>query len=103
VGLVDGATGDFAAYPTGGSTAPPKKPPMTAYLVIEMAESGIHWMEPKDITLGTNSQPAQSLPAHFGYHIGGSLAVDADGATIVLPLDEMEQAISAKPSAATAK
>lgn len=96
--LVDGTTGDFAAYPTGGSNAPPKKPPLTAYLLIEVAESGINWMEPKDIALGASSQPAQPLPIDLSYHVGGSLAVDTDGATIVLARDEMEEAISAKPS-----
>lgn len=99
VAIVDAATGDFAAYPTGGSNAPPKKPPMTAYLVVEMAESGINWLEPKDLALAANSQPVNPLPTQFGYHIGGSMAVDADGATIVLPHEEMATAISAKPPA----
>jgi hypothetical protein len=99
VGIVDGATGDFAAYPTSGSTAPPKKPPMTAYLVVEMANSGINWMEPKDVTLGANSQPDQPLPDQFGYHVGGAVAVDSSGATIVLPHDEMAQALVTPPAA----
>ena len=95
--LVDGATGEFAAYPTGGGNAPPKSPPMTAYLVVEVAESGVGWMEPKDIALGKNSQPDKPLPAHFGYHVGGGVAVDEDGATIVLPDEELAKAIVAKP------
>lgn len=98
--IVDSATGEFAAYPTGGSNAPPKKPPMTAYLVVESAESGINWMEPKDITLGTSGQPDNPLPAHFGYHVGGGLVVDEDGVTSVLSDEELAKAIVAVPPAA---
>jgi hypothetical protein len=96
--IVDDTTGEFAAYPTLGSNAPPRKPPMTAYVVVEVAESGINWLEPKDISLGTNGQPVKPLPKHFGYHVGGGVAVDADGATIVLPDDELAKAIIAKPT-----
>lgn len=97
LGLVDGATDEFAAYPTTGN-APPTKPPLTAYLVVETAESGVGWMEPKDIALDNNSNPSEPLPAHFGYHVGGALALDADGSTIVLADDELAKAIVAKPS-----
>jgi hypothetical protein len=97
--IVDIATGEFAAYPTGGSSAPPKKPPMTAYLVVESAESGINWMEPSDITLGASGQPDKPLPAHFGYHVGGGLVVAEDGLTSVLPDEELAKAIVAVPPA----
>jgi hypothetical protein len=103
LGIVDGTTGEFAAYPTNGSNAPPKKTPMTAYLVVESAESGVNWMEPKDITLGPNSQPAAPLPAHFGYHVGGSLVVDEDGETTALTDEQLSKAIVTPPApAATA-
>ncbi|HVX16090.1 MAG TPA: DUF1559 domain-containing protein [Pirellulales bacterium] len=98
--IVDGSTDDFAAYPTNGSNAPPKNPPLTAYLVVEVADSGINWLEPKDVSLDKNGKPEQPLPAQFGYHVGGSVAVDADGSTIVLADDEMARAIVAKPSTA---
>ena len=101
--IIDGATGDFAAYPTGGSNAPPKKPPMTAYLAVEVAESGVNWLEPTDISLSNTGQPDKPLPKQFGYHVGGSVAVDADGATIVLPDDELATAIVAKPVASAGK
>jgi hypothetical protein len=101
--IVDGTTGEFAAYPTGGSNAPPKKPPMTAYVVVEVADSGVNWLEPKDISLGTNGQPDRPLPTEFGYHVGGGVAVDADGSTIVLRDDELAKAIVAKPSASAGK
>ncbi|HWB09123.1 MAG TPA: DUF1559 domain-containing protein [Pirellulales bacterium] len=97
VAIVDGATGEFAAYPAGGSNAPPKKTPMTKYLVVESAESGINWMEPKDITLGSNGQPTNPLPDHFGYHVGGSLALKEDDEKVVLPDDQVAKAIVAKP------
>ena len=97
--IVDATTGEFAAYPTGGSNAPPKKSPMTAYLVVESADSGINWLEPNDITLGTNGQPTKPLPAHFGYHVGGSLAVDEDGETVVLPDADLAKTIVAAPTA----
>jgi hypothetical protein len=100
--IVDGATGEFAAYPTGGSNAPPKKPPMTAYLVVETADSGVNWMEPKDITLGPNSQPRTPLPAQFGYHVGGSMVVDEDGETTLLSDDQLAKAIVAQPAPASA-
>ncbi|HET6883902.1 MAG TPA: DUF1559 domain-containing protein [Pirellulales bacterium] len=99
--IVDGATGDFAAYPTSGSTAPPKKPPLTAYLVVEYAESGVNWMEPRDVTLGANGQPDQPLPEQFGYHVGGGVAVDAAGATIVLPHDQMARALVTPPASSS--
>jgi hypothetical protein len=96
--IVDATTGEFAAYPTGGSNAPPKKPPMTAYLVVESADSGINWLEPNDIALGANGQPAKPLPANFGYHLGGSQAVDEDGATVVLPDADLVKAIVTPPN-----
>jgi hypothetical protein len=97
VAIADGATDEFAAYPTGGSNAPPKKPPMTQYLVVESADSGINWMEPKDITLGSNGQPDTPLPDHFGYHVGGSLALKEDDEKVVLPDEQLAKAIVTKP------
>jgi hypothetical protein len=100
VAIVDSSTDEFAAYPTGGGNAPPKNPPLTAYLVVELADSCINWLEPKDVSLDKNGKPVQPLPDQFGYHVGGGVAVDADGSTIVLANDELARAIVAKPSAA---
>ena len=105
VAIVDGTTGEFAAYPTGGSNAPPKKPPMTDLLVVASADSGINWMEPKDITLGPNGKPDAPLPDHFGYHVGGSVALKEDDDKVVLTDAELAKAIvtAPKPPPATGK
>lgn len=97
VAIIDGATGEFAAYPTGGSNAPPKKPPMSKYLVVESADSGINWMEPKDITLGQNGKLTAPLPDHFGYHVGGSVALAEDDEKDVLTDEELKEAIVTAP------
>lgn len=60
--VLDGATGDFATEPENPDVnrPPPKggaaKKPITPYLVVEAAESGICWLEPRDLTL--RSPPA---------------------------------------------
>lgn len=95
VALVDGTTGDFAAYPSSG-TAAPQRPAMTAYVVMELADSGVYWMEPKDISLGSDSQPDKPLPTSLSYHVGGSVAVDADGATVVLPHGTAAETITSR-------
>lgn len=69
--VLDGATGDFATEPENPDVnRPPPKPgapakPITPFLVVEVAESGVSWLEPRDLTLPSTrvkTKPDQKQP-----------------------------------------
>ena len=82
--VIDAATGDFGAEPENldinrppaKSGAPPK--PKTRFLVVEVAESGVSWLEPRDLVLASGgAQPTPPKPNSF--HVGGVNALLSDG------------------------
>ncbi|HEV3004587.1 MAG TPA: DUF1559 domain-containing protein, partial [Pirellulales bacterium] len=79
--IVDSATGDFATHPTltgaGPSTGPAPPKPQTPLMVVEVAESKVIWMEPKDLVLGGKQARwhAAKQPAELSYHVGRSHAL----------------------------
>jgi hypothetical protein len=77
--VIDPATGDFAVHPApaGTSTGPAPPKPMTPFMVVEVAESNVNWMEPKDLVLSGKQAPwpAAKLPAELSYHVGRSHAL----------------------------
>jgi hypothetical protein len=66
--VIDGATGDFATEPDNPDVnRPPPKPgaptkPKTPYLVVEVAESGISWLEPRDLILPSVATQNDAAP-----------------------------------------
>lgn len=79
--IVDPAKGDFATHPTLAGAGPnagpaPPKPP-TPLMVVEVAESNVNWMEPKDLVLGGKPSrwPAAKPPVELSYHVGRSHAL----------------------------
>jgi prepilin-type processing-associated H-X9-DG protein len=59
----------------------------TTLLVVEVADSGIHWMEPRDLhvlqmALTINPPAGQGISSH---HLGGAIAAFADGHIEYLP------------------
>lgn len=81
--VIDGATGDFATEPENpdvnrpppkaGAPAKPKSP----YLVVEAAESGISWLEPRDLVLRGAGPAAGAPPATSS---AGTSSADASSA-----------------------
>lgn len=64
--------------------------PAHSISTVEVADSGIHWMEPRDLNLdqalqGVNSQSA--TPGISSYHFAGALAGFADGHVAMLRSD----------------
>ncbi|HUY88551.1 MAG TPA: DUF1559 domain-containing protein [Pirellulales bacterium] len=112
--VLDGATGDFATEPENPDVnRPPPKPgastkPITPYLVVEVAESGISWLEPRDLTLrspGVKSKPGQkkakasesgakpaSAPYPRSFHLDAVNVLQSDGQDQALTEAEVQAA-----------
>ncbi len=93
--LVNAANGQFAAQPPAPTAATPNPTAPVDKLVIEVAESGIIWTEPRDVSLGqaAGSAGTTSLPARFSYHAEGSHLVDTDGESVLLTNDQVHAAL----------
>ena len=67
----------------GRCSAPPSFDQKSAVIIIEIADSDIHWMEPRDVLLGELSMKIndRSNPSVSSYHGG---AVHADGSVETL-------------------
>lgn len=95
--LVNAANGKFAAQPpTPNATMPNPTTPVDK-LVVEVAESGVVWLEPKDLMLGATSASAgqPDLPDRFSYHIDGSHLLKDDGDCVLLTVDKLRAALEA--------
>lgn len=95
--LVDAATGQFAAQPPAPNAATPNPTAPVDKLVVEVAESGILWIEPKDLMLGATSASAgrPNLPDRFSYHVDGSHLLNNDGECVLLTDDKLHAALEA--------
>lgn len=111
--VIDGATGDFATEPENlDVNKPPPKAgaaakPKTPYLIVEVAESGISWMEPRDLVLGggasqKSSAPGADLSAEQAmapyprsYHIDAVNVLQSDGQEKPLSEAEVQAAFGA--------
>ncbi|HVX60005.1 MAG TPA: DUF1559 domain-containing protein [Pirellulales bacterium] len=99
--VVDATSGDFAAPPqiAEANQPPQTKPaaaPKTKYLVVEMCESGVNWLEPRDLVLGS-PPPRRSVSGRFSYHVGGVNALVDDGTMETLSEEQAEAAFG-KPA-----
>lgn len=95
--LVDTATGQFAAQPPAPNATTPNPTAPVDKLVVEVAESGVLWIEPKDLMLGATSASAGQpvLPDRFSYHIDGSHLLTDDGESVLLTDDKLQAALEA--------
>lgn len=69
-----------------------KTAPETTILVVEIAHSDIHWMEPRDLTLDSFSPEArlwQTPISTTRTRLQGPLVLMADGQTVVLNKDDV--------------
>jgi prepilin-type processing-associated H-X9-DG protein len=62
-------------------------PASATILVVEVAQSGVHWSEPRDLNLiqmapGVNPNAGQGISS---FHAGGAYVLMADGSTVFLP------------------
>lgn len=94
--VIDGKSGDFAAPPQiAEANQPPQTkpsaPPKTKYLVVEICESGVNWLEPRDLILGS-PPPRSSVAGRFSYHVGGVNALVDDGTTETLTEEKAQAA-----------
>lgn len=95
-GTVWDASGDTRKLRTRSGKAP--------IMLVEMAHSGIHWMEPRDLTLadldrGVNSGDPRGI---HGIHPDFALAARSDGEVIQLPtgmdVEELKEMFLVVPS-----
>ena len=95
--LVNAANGQFAAQPPAATAATPNPTAPVHELVVEVAESGVTWTEPKDLPLGQPSGPSRPihLPAQFSYHVDGSHLLDDDGEKVLLTDQKLRAALDA--------
>ena len=83
--LIDDRPGKPNGPPHLPGSAPPSLDPKSAVIVIEIADSDIHWMKPRDVLLSElsmkiNDRSKRSLSS---YH-GGACVVHADGSVELL-------------------
>lgn len=99
--LVNAANGRFAAQPPAPTAATPKPTAPVDKLVVEVAESGILWTEPKDLMLGptTGPSPPVKLAHRFSYHVDGSHMVDTDGQATLLSDQKLRAVLEAADKA----
>lgn len=115
--VIDGASGDFATEPENpdvnrpppkaGAPAQPKSP----YLVVEVAESGVSWLEPRDLVLRGTGPAAGSPPATSSaaageplsprsFHLDAVNALHSDGEVRTLSEAEVAAEFGAAEEAA---
>ncbi|MFO7908010.1 MAG: DUF1559 domain-containing protein [Pirellulaceae bacterium] len=89
--LIDDRPGQPNAAPTWPGSEPPKRDPPSRIIVIEIVDSDIHWMEPRDVLLSELSLKINdpSKPSISSHH-GGACVLRADGSVLVL--DDSETA-----------
>ena len=83
--LIDDRPGKPNGPPNRPGSVPPSLDPKSAVIVIEIADSDIHWMEPRDVLLSElsmkiNDRSKRSLSS---YH-GGACIAHADGTVEIL-------------------
>lgn len=105
--VVDGKTGDFAAPPQiSEANRPPRAKrqtqPPTKYLIVEVAESGVNWMEPRDLVLGgaLRKLAQEGDSSGFSCHVGGVNALVCDGTTETLTEEAAQRALGPKSQSA---
>ena len=83
--LIDDRPGKPNGPPNRPGSAPPSFDQKSAVIIIEIADSDIHWMEPRDVLLGELSMKIndRSNRSVSSYH-GGACAVHADGSVETL-------------------
>ncbi|HVC98006.1 MAG TPA: DUF1559 domain-containing protein [Pirellulales bacterium] len=93
--LLDPVTGDFAVHPPDPNAIPAPPPPKPPFMVVEVAESSVNWLEPKDLVFGGKpaAWPAASPPAELSYHVGKSHVLVDDLTTEDIPADEVRAAL----------
>jgi len=100
--LVDPASGEFAVQPNR-KNRPPSAAPLPAragFMVVEVAESGVGWLEPRDIGFA-NSRATQAFAkrARYSYHGRTSHALLEDGATKALTPPQVRASFTPSKSA----
>lgn len=111
--VIDGATANFATEPENPDVnKPPPKAgapakPKTPFLVVEVAESGISWLEPRDFVLGgipsqkssvAASNPSTAptnAPSPRSYHLDAVNVLRSDGQEKPLSEAEVQAAFGA--------
>ena len=83
--LIDDRPGQLNGPPNRPGSFPPRLYPDHSVIVIEIADSDIHWMEPRDVLLSElsmkiNDRSNRSLSS---YH-GGACVVHADASVEIL-------------------
>lgn len=92
--LIDDRPGKPNGPPNRPGSAPPSFDDKSAVFVIEIADSDIHWMEPRDVLLSElsmkiNDRTKRSLSS---YH-GGACVVHADGSVEILDETTTEERV----------
>ncbi len=93
--LIDDRPGKPNGPPNRPGSAPPSFDDKSAVFVIEIADSDIHWMEPRDVLLSElsmkiNDRTKRSLSS---YH-GGACVVHADGSVEILDETTTEERVA---------
>ena len=83
--LIDDRPGKPNGPPNRPGSVPPSRDPKSAVIVIEIADSDIHWMEPRDVLLSELSVKIndRSTRSPSSYH-GGACIAHADGSVEIL-------------------
>lgn len=98
--LVDPATGQFAAQPPYvNNTRPgPKPKALSKYLLVEVSESGVNWLEPRDLELRSGAPQAGDIRSRalFSFHGDRSHVLVDDGTTQSLEPDKVRALLELK-------
>lgn len=83
--LIDDRPGKPNGPPNLPGSVPPTRDPPSKVIIIEIADSDIHWMEPRDVLLSKLSLKIndRSKTSISSYH-GGACVLQADGSVLVL-------------------
>jgi hypothetical protein len=80
--VIDPATGLISAPPANTTNRPAgKAKPAAPLLLVEVSESGINWLEPRDIAYIPGGPDPLGPRTRFSYHPGGGSNVINDDAT----------------------
>lgn len=97
LGITEPRTGQFAGPPPTTVNRPKKKAkkPLTKYLMVEVSESGVNWLEPRDIVFSSTAdiRKGGKSAVPFGLHLNGTNVLLNDGTTVILKDDALRSAL----------
>ncbi|MEX2119490.1 MAG: DUF1559 domain-containing protein [Pirellulales bacterium] len=103
--VIDPATGLISAPPANTTNRPPVKgKPAAPLLLVEVCESGINWLEPKDIAYIPGGPAPLGQRTRFSYHPrGGSNVILDDATPQMLSGEELKPLLTRSPPPAAKK